>query len=146
MLACQQSDGSRRSASLRKRGGNADQHRDDLHKVDPKFQDECFHQYLAAIDEPNKFAREHFGKRNSYQIAPLFVGLSCRASPCSAELDGEEFRPLPFRRRLPKQATTDIRCWSMSKGSFKDEIVWAHAIAGAFVLTTRVGDFDLHIG
>jgi uncharacterized linocin/CFP29 family protein len=28
----------------------------------------------------------------------------------------------------------------------KDEIVWAPAIAGAFVLTTRGGDFDLHIG
>jgi uncharacterized linocin/CFP29 family protein len=28
----------------------------------------------------------------------------------------------------------------------KDEIVWAPAIAGAVVLTTRGGDFDLHIG
>jgi uncharacterized linocin/CFP29 family protein len=28
----------------------------------------------------------------------------------------------------------------------KDEIVWAPAIAGACVLTTRGGDFDLHIG
>jgi uncharacterized linocin/CFP29 family protein len=28
----------------------------------------------------------------------------------------------------------------------KDEIVWAPALAGAFVLTTRGGDFDLHIG
>jgi uncharacterized linocin/CFP29 family protein len=28
----------------------------------------------------------------------------------------------------------------------KDEIVWAPAIAGAFVLTTRGGDFGLHIG
>ncbi len=28
----------------------------------------------------------------------------------------------------------------------KDEIIWASAIAGAFVLTTRGGDFDLHIG
>ena len=28
----------------------------------------------------------------------------------------------------------------------KDEILWAPAIAGAFVLTTRGGDFDLHIG
>jgi uncharacterized linocin/CFP29 family protein len=27
-----------------------------------------------------------------------------------------------------------------------DEIIWAPAIAGAFVLTTRGGDFDLHIG
>ena len=26
------------------------------------------------------------------------------------------------------------------------EIIWAPAIAGAFVLTTRGGDFDLHIG
>jgi uncharacterized linocin/CFP29 family protein len=28
----------------------------------------------------------------------------------------------------------------------KDEIIWTPAIAGAFVLTTRSGDFDLHIG
>src|ERR1700749_2873893 len=28
----------------------------------------------------------------------------------------------------------------------KDEIIWAPAIAGAFVLTTRSGDFELHIG
>jgi uncharacterized linocin/CFP29 family protein len=28
----------------------------------------------------------------------------------------------------------------------KDEIIWAPAIAGAFVLTTRGGDFDLHVG
>src|SRR5271156_1630692 len=27
-----------------------------------------------------------------------------------------------------------------------DEIIWAPAIAGAFVVTTRGGDFDLHIG
>jgi uncharacterized linocin/CFP29 family protein len=28
----------------------------------------------------------------------------------------------------------------------KDELIWTPAIAGAFVLTTRGGDFDLHIG
>ena len=28
----------------------------------------------------------------------------------------------------------------------KDEIIWTPAIAGAFALTTRGGDFDLHIG
>jgi uncharacterized linocin/CFP29 family protein len=28
----------------------------------------------------------------------------------------------------------------------KDEIIWAPAINGAFVLTKRGGDFDLHIG
>jgi uncharacterized linocin/CFP29 family protein len=28
----------------------------------------------------------------------------------------------------------------------KDEIIWAPAITGAFVLTTRGGDFDLHVG
>jgi uncharacterized linocin/CFP29 family protein len=28
----------------------------------------------------------------------------------------------------------------------KDQIIWAPAIVGAFVLTTRGGDFDLHIG
>jgi uncharacterized linocin/CFP29 family protein len=28
----------------------------------------------------------------------------------------------------------------------KDQIIWAPAMAGAFVLTTRGGDFDLHIG
>ena len=28
----------------------------------------------------------------------------------------------------------------------KDQIIWAPAIAGAFVVTTRGGDFELHIG
>jgi len=28
----------------------------------------------------------------------------------------------------------------------KDKIIWAPAIEGAFVLTTRGGDFGLHIG
>jgi aryl-alcohol dehydrogenase-like predicted oxidoreductase len=35
---------------------------DDLRKVDPKFQGERFRQYLTAVDELNKLAREHFGK------------------------------------------------------------------------------------
>ena len=45
----------------------------------------------------------------------------------------------------PRPATTDTRCWSTSSGSSK-KIIWAPAIDGAFVLTTRGGDFDLHIG
>jgi uncharacterized linocin/CFP29 family protein len=32
------------------------------------------------------------------------------------------------------------------KRLFKDKIIWAPAIHGAFVVTTRGGDFDLHIG
>jgi uncharacterized linocin/CFP29 family protein len=32
------------------------------------------------------------------------------------------------------------------KKLIKDEIIWAPAISGAFVLSTRGGDFDLHIG
>ena len=28
----------------------------------------------------------------------------------------------------------------------KDEVLWAPALSGAFVLTTRGGDFELHIG
>jgi aryl-alcohol dehydrogenase-like predicted oxidoreductase len=35
---------------------------DDLRKVDPKFQGERFRQYLAAVDELKKLARERFGK------------------------------------------------------------------------------------
>ena len=35
---------------------------DDLRKVDPKFQGERFRQYLAAVDELAKLARERFGK------------------------------------------------------------------------------------
>jgi uncharacterized linocin/CFP29 family protein len=30
--------------------------------------------------------------------------------------------------------------------SLKEEIIFAPAISGAFVLTTRGGDFELHIG
>jgi aryl-alcohol dehydrogenase-like predicted oxidoreductase len=35
---------------------------DDLRKIDPKFQSERFRQYLAAVDELSKLARERFGK------------------------------------------------------------------------------------
>ena len=35
---------------------------DDLRKVDPKFQGERFRQYLAAVDELKKLARERFAK------------------------------------------------------------------------------------
>ena len=35
---------------------------DDLRKVDPKFQGMRFRQYLAAVDELRKLARERFGK------------------------------------------------------------------------------------
>jgi aryl-alcohol dehydrogenase-like predicted oxidoreductase len=35
---------------------------DDLRKVDPKFQDKRFRQYLAAVGELKKLARERFGK------------------------------------------------------------------------------------
>ena len=48
--------------------------------------------------------------------------------------------------RSARPATTAIRCSSTSGGWSSDEIIWAPAIAGAFVLTTRGGDFALHIG
>jgi aryl-alcohol dehydrogenase-like predicted oxidoreductase len=35
---------------------------DDLRKLDPKFQGVRFPQYLAAVDEFKKLARERFGK------------------------------------------------------------------------------------
>jgi aryl-alcohol dehydrogenase-like predicted oxidoreductase len=35
---------------------------DDLRRVDPKFQGERFRQYLTAVDELKKLARERFGK------------------------------------------------------------------------------------
>ena len=35
---------------------------DDLRKVDPKFQGERFRQYLAAVEELKRLARERFGK------------------------------------------------------------------------------------
>jgi aryl-alcohol dehydrogenase-like predicted oxidoreductase len=35
---------------------------DDLRNIDPKFQGKCFRQYLAAVGELKKLARERFGK------------------------------------------------------------------------------------
>ena len=49
-------------------------------------------------------------------------------------------------RLSPRPAATAIPCWEHVKKLVKDEIIWAPAITGAFVLTTRGGDFDLHIG
>ena len=45
-----------------------------------------------------------------------------------------------------RPATRGIRCWSTSSGLSTSKLFGAPAIAGAFVLTTRGGDFDLHIG
>ena len=39
-----------------------------------------------------------------------------------------------------------IRLQEHVKKLVKEQIIWAPAIAGAFVLTTRGGDFDLRIG
>ena len=54
------------------------------------------------------------------------------------------------RRRLygavARPATTAIRCWSTSSGWSTTRSSGRPAIDGAFVLTTRGGDFDLHIG
>src|SRR3979490_2724101 len=57
--------------------------------------------------------------------------------------------------RWPRPATTATRGRAGAhaypvrehvKGLVNDEIIGAPAIAGGFVLTTRGGDFDLHIG
>ena len=53
------------------------------------------------------------------------------------------------RRRLHPLAETSDQGYPVLqhiKRLVDGEIVWAPAIAGAFVLTTRGGDFDLHIG
>ena len=36
---------------------------DDIRKVDPKFNEERFSQYLDAVDRLDKFAQENYGKR-----------------------------------------------------------------------------------
>lgn len=38
------------------------------------------------------------------------------------------------------------QCWNTLKRLIDGEIIWAPAITGAFVLTTRGGDFGLYIG
>jgi hypothetical protein len=47
--------------------------------------------------------------------------------------------------RSPTPATTDTRSWTTSSAWSKINHL-GPAITGAFVLTTRGGDFDLHIG
>lgn len=36
---------------------------DDLRRVDPKFRQPRFRQYLSAVDALDSFARENYGKR-----------------------------------------------------------------------------------
>ena len=60
--------------------------------------------------------------------------------------------PIPFcsaRTPIPPSRETVDNGYPVLehvKKLVNDEIVWAPAIDGAFVLTTRGGDFDLHIG
>ena len=53
--------------------------------------------------------------------------------------------PTPIRPRA-RPATTAIRCSSTSRSSWTAKSSGRRRSHGAFVLTTRGGDFDLHIG
>ena len=83
----------------------------------------------SATDYPDVIAEALSQLRLVGVNGPYTVLLGADAYTALAETSDHGFPVLEHVKRL-----------------VKDEIIWAPAIAGAFVLTTRGGDFNLHIG
>jgi aryl-alcohol dehydrogenase-like predicted oxidoreductase len=81
---------------------------DDLRKVDPKFQKDRFRQYLAAVEELKKLARERFGK----SVLALAVRWVLDQGPTIAL----------WGARRPAQLTpvAEIDGWHIDKATMKD--------------------------
>ena len=95
------------------------------------------------------------GTSNPVVTLPADVRQLSRGDRACAERVAPRRRQWPLfggagRRRLhrasPRPATTAIPVSQHIHRLVETEIIWAPAIAGGFVLTTRGGDFDLHIG
>jgi uncharacterized linocin/CFP29 family protein len=82
-----------------------------------------------AVDYPEAVAQALSRLRLVGANGPYSVLLGADAYTALAETSDHGYPVLEHVKRL-----------------VKDEIIWAPGIAGAFVLTTRGGDFDLHIG
>ncbi len=48
--------------------------------------------------------------------------------------------------RSPRPPTTAFRSATTSSGSCPGEIIWAPALDGALLVSTRGGDYELHLG
>jgi aryl-alcohol dehydrogenase-like predicted oxidoreductase len=87
---------------------------DDLRKVDPKFQQPRYTQYLKAVERLDRFAQENYGKR----VLELAVRWTLDQPFVTAALWGA---------RDPKQLTpiTDVMGWKLDAAALKaiDEIV-----------------------
>jgi uncharacterized linocin/CFP29 family protein len=83
----------------------------------------------AVSDYPDAIARALSQLRLVGVNGPYSVLLGADAYTALAETSDHGYPVLEHVRKL-----------------VKDEIVWAPAIEGAFVLSTRGGDFDLHLG
>jgi len=82
-----------------------------------------------VLQYPNAIAQALSQLRLVGVNGPYAVLLSADAYTALAETSDQGYPVLEHVKRL-----------------VKDQIIWAPAIAGAFVLTTRGGDFELHIG
>jgi uncharacterized linocin/CFP29 family protein len=83
----------------------------------------------AVIDYPDAIARALSQLRFVGVNGPYSVLLGADAYTALAETSDHGYPVLEHVRKL-----------------VKDDIIWAPAIEGAFVLSTRGGDFDLHLG
>ena len=91
---------------------------DDLRRVDPKFQQPRFNQYLAAVSELDRFARENFG-RNVLLLAVRWI------------LDkGPTIALWGARRPEHLHAVRQVAGWSLDEASTREiERILAAAIA-----------------
>jgi uncharacterized linocin/CFP29 family protein len=83
----------------------------------------------AVVDYPDAIARALSQLRLVGVNGPYSVLLGADAYTALAETSDHGYPVLEHVRKL-----------------VKDDIIWAPAIEGAFVLSTRGGDFDLHLG
>ncbi len=81
---------------------------DDIRKVDPKFSEPRFAQYLKAVDLLDKYAQEHYGKR----VIHLAVRWVLDKAPSHIALWGA-------RRPSQLDPVGDIMGWSLKKEDFE---------------------------
>jgi aryl-alcohol dehydrogenase-like predicted oxidoreductase len=82
---------------------------DDLRKVDPKFQEPRFSEYLSAVEELDKYAQERFGKR----VIHLAVRWMLDKSPLGVALWG-------VRKKEHLNDIPEVFGWHLSEEDFKN--------------------------
>jgi hypothetical protein len=114
--------------------------------------------FATDLQNATRFATQHFHCSTNILVQTKACSKRGASVPRRHRASPEPVAP-PRRQRTVFRAAQRRRYTALSETSdngypvldhvkklVKDEIIWAPAITGAFVLTTRGGDFDLHLG